>query len=426
MEELESKLAALPKQPGVYIFRGSGSEALYVGKARNLRSRVRSYFQDSRSDRRYFIELLAKELTDIENVVVANEKEAAILENQLIKELRPRHNFKLRDDKEYLSLRLDPRAEWPRLQAVRRPKKDRAWYFGPYHSSTDARKTLRLVNRHFKLRTCTDAEFKRRQRPCLQYQIKRCPGPCVLDVDPEHYRQQVRHVKLFLSGRHDTLVEELGETMRGHAESMNYERAAHVRDQMRSIERVRETQHVASSGGGDRDVLGLHREGESVELVVMQVRQGRINFIHTLPLERVAVPDDELLAQFLAQHYDQHHAPPEIILPMNIEAEEGLADLLTASAERRVRINVPQRGAKVALVKLAHQNAVQSYKERLASRDAASVRLTELQQLLSLPRIPRVIECVDISHHAGKGHSGCRGCFGRRNTRLLADANFQS
>src|SRR3954465_8354129 len=179
--ELAAKLDNLPTSPGVYLFRGKEGEMLYVGKARSWRSRVRSYFQDSNSDTRYFITLLSRELTDIETVVVGSEKEAALLENTLIKEHQPRYNVKLRDDKEYLSLRLDPKAAWPRLEVVRRPARDGALYFGPYHSATSARQALRGVNRHFQLRTCTDHDFASRIRPCLQYQIKRCTGPCVFE-----------------------------------------------------------------------------------------------------------------------------------------------------------------------------------------------------------------------------------------------------
>src|SRR5688500_17336320 len=233
--ELEAKLDNLPTSPGVYLFRGKAGDLLYVGKARNLRSRVRSYFQDGRSDTRYFISLLSRELTDIETLVVGSEKEAALLENTLIKEHQPRFNVKLRDDKEFLSLRLDPKAAWPRLEVVRRPKGDGALYFGPYHSATSARQTLRLVNRHFQLRTCTDLDFATRRRPCLQYQIKRCLGPCVMTVDREKYGEQVQDVAMFLDGRHDELIPLVERRMRDAALSLEYERAAEHRDQLRAI-----------------------------------------------------------------------------------------------------------------------------------------------------------------------------------------------
>lgn len=175
------KLDALPASPGVYVFFDRKGGVLYVGKARSLKSRVRSYFQPGQSDTRFFVERLEREIGDLETFVAKNEKEAALLENALIKERKPRYNFKLRDDKDFLSLRLDPREAWPRLTVLRRPRPDGAWYFGPYDSATSARRTLRTVNRFFKLRTCRDTDFARRVRPCLQYQIKRCAGPCVFD-----------------------------------------------------------------------------------------------------------------------------------------------------------------------------------------------------------------------------------------------------
>ena len=216
------KLETLPVSPGVYLFKGKDGLVLYVGKARSLRQRVRSYFQEGTSDTRFFISRLSRELEDIETVVVGSEKEAALLENTLIKQHQPRYNIKLRDDKEYLSLRLDPRADWPRLEVVRRPGDDKALYFGPYHSATAARQTLRLVNRHFQLRTCTDSDFASRSRPCLQYQIKRCPGPCVFEVDRVRYGEQVQDVAMFLDGRHDELVALLQERMRDAAATLEY------------------------------------------------------------------------------------------------------------------------------------------------------------------------------------------------------------
>src|SRR5690606_3350042 len=202
-DELEARLRSLPAEPGCYLFSDRSGELLYVGKAKNLRSRVRSYFQAGSSDTRAFIPFLRAQVGTFETIVTGSEKEAAILENNLIKERRPRYNVKLRDDKEYLSLRLDLSHEWPRPELVRRPKPDGARYFGPYHSATAARRTLHLVEKHFKLRSCSDRELASRKRPCLEYQIQRCPAPCVYDVDREQYTAQVRAVSLFLAGRHD-------------------------------------------------------------------------------------------------------------------------------------------------------------------------------------------------------------------------------
>ena len=260
------KLDALPVSPGVYLFKDKKGAVVYVGKAKSLRSRVRSYFQEGTSDNRYFIPILQRTLGDLDTIVTGTEKEAAILENNLIKEHRPRYNVKLRDDKDYICLRLDVKEDWPRLWVVRRPTADPGGglrYFGPYHSATAARRTLHLVNKHFQLRTCTDTEMRSRKRPCLQHQIKRCPAPCVLEVDKAWYDEQVRAVAMFLDGRHDELSSELESRMKDAARHMHFELAAVYRDQLSAIDKVREEQRVVSIDDIDRDVLGLHREGIS-------------------------------------------------------------------------------------------------------------------------------------------------------------------
>src|ERR1017187_3390537 len=220
------KLEGLPAQPGVYLFKDKKGVVVYVGKAKSLRARVRSYFTASQGDDRAFIPILQKTIGDLETIVAANEKEATILENNLIKEHRPRYNVKLRDDKDFITLRLGRLGAgepWPRLQWVRRPTPDGSRYFGPYHSATAARRTLHLVNKHFQLRTCSDVELASRKRPCLQHQIKRCPAPCVLPVDRAWYAEQVDSVAKFLEGRHDELSRELEDRMKRAAREMRFE-----------------------------------------------------------------------------------------------------------------------------------------------------------------------------------------------------------
>src|SRR5579884_1084597 len=310
------KLEALPPQPGVYLFKDKKGAVVYVGKAKSLRSRVRSYFQESQGDDRAFIPLLRRTIGDLETIVTANEKEAAILENNLVKEHRPRYNVKLRDDKDFITLRLgrtaqaEPRAGapnearwWPRLEVVRRPTPDGARYFGPYHSATAARRTLHLVNKHFQLRTCSDVEFASRKRPCLQHQIKRCPAPCVLAVDPQWYAEQADAVAKFLEGRHDELSRELEAKMKQAAREMRFELAAVYRDQLRAIEKVREEQRVVTIDDVDRDVVGVYREGELVEIALLHVRAGKLADVGTYSIKQAEIPDDEIVAAFLAQHY---------------------------------------------------------------------------------------------------------------------------
>jgi excinuclease ABC subunit C len=399
----QRKLDKLPASPGVYVFHGADENVLYVGKARSLRNRVRSYFQPGSSDLRAFVGRLERELTDIETFVTYTDKEAALLENQLIKSHQPKYNVKLRDDKEYLSLRLDAKKPWPRLEVVRRPKPDRAQYFGPYHSATAARQTLRLVNRYFQLRTCTDTEFRQRSRPCLQYQIKRCPGPCVLAVDQKEYRAQVANVARFLDGRHDELVRDIDGRMKGASGELEYERAAVYRDQLRAVERAQEEQRVAGVQKSDQDVIGFHRQGDQVEVAVLSMRGGRLFHVRTLPLRRVAVPNDEMLGAFILQHYAERISlPDDVLVPVTIEMSEALEELLSENRKRRVQIVEPKRGAKAKLLDLARENAEHAFHEKERAREDVEARLTELQRHLHLSLVPHRIECVDISHTGGE------------------------
>ncbi len=411
--ELEQKLALLPAQPGCYLFMDKAGSVLYVGKAKSLRSRVRSYFQAGGSDARAFIPFLRRHAHDFETIVTATEKEAAILESSLIKERKPRYNVKLRDDKEYLSLRLSPDHEYPRLELVRKPKKDGASYFGPYHAASAARRTLNLVEKHFKLRTCTDRELSSRKRPCLEYQIKRCLAPCVLEVDRDLYAQQLRAVGLFLSGRHDELTRELAERMRLASQNLEFELAVTYRDQLAAVESVREAQRVVVVTDRDQDVLGLYREGDLAELCVMFVRQGRVVDRAAFSMRGLELPDDELVANFLREHYGEggagaQHVPDEVLVPSLPEGTEGVAEWLTErraelveGRKPKVEVLAPARGPRRALLELATENARHSFDEKRRASDDIEQRLLRVQERLRLPTLPRRIECADISHLGG-------------------------
>jgi len=434
------KLDGLPAQPGVYLFKDKKGTVVYVGKAKSLRARVRSYFQDAQSDGRAFIPFLQRTIGDLETLVTANEKEATILENNLIKEHRPRYNIKLRDDKDFITLRVgrvgDPGVgePWPRLQVVRRPTPDRARYFGPYHSATAARRTLHLVNKHFQLRTCSDVEFASRKRPCLQHQIKRCPAPCVLPVDRAFYAEQVDAVAKFLEGRHDELSRELDVRMKEAARAMRFELAAVYRDQLRAIEKVRQEQRVVTIDDIDRDVVGFYREGELVEIALLHVRAGKLQDVGTYSIRQAEIPDEEIVAAFIAQHFgaslaapsgrssaasddagagegtaepaDDDVAPPtlvpdEIILPCEPEGVAGIAEWLSDRAGHKVTLVLPRRGHRVDLLAMANDNARHSFVEKQRQSDDVQQRLRDLQERLRLPTLPRRIECCDISHLGG-------------------------
>jgi excinuclease ABC subunit C len=401
-EVVQQKLDSLPNAPGVYVFMDRQGAALYVGKARSLRSRVRSYFQAGGSDDRVFIAYLARELGDLETFVVQNEKEAALLENEVIKERKPRYNVKLRDDKDFLSIRIDPEDPWPRLSVVRRPKPDGARYYGPYDSATSARQTLRQINRFFKLRTCKETDFRSRARPCLQYQIKRCPAPCVMEVDRAEYLAQVDLVGLFLEGRHDELVDDLESRMGNAAQEQAYELAAVYRDQLRSVSRVRTQQRIAAVRDVDQDVLGVFREGDQAEVAILKVRGGHLNQVRTFELKQMTIPDDELFASFVTAYYGGGGPiPDEILLPVDVEVQGGLEEWLSEQRKARVKILAAQRGPKKRLLEMAAENAEHAYKEKARAKDDLEERLGELQARLRLPIVPRRIECIDVSHLGG-------------------------
>jgi excinuclease ABC subunit C len=421
-DAVTQKLDALPAQPGVYLFKDKKGAVVYVGKAKSLRARVRSYFQAAQGDARAFIPILQRTIGDLETLVTSTEKEATILENNLIKEHRPRYNVKLRDDKDFITLRLgrmgagDP---WPRLEVVRRPRPDGARYFGPYHSATAARRTLHLVNKHFQLRTCSDVEFASRKRPCLQHQIKRCPAPCVLPVERSWYGEQADAVSKFLEGRHDELSRELDARMKQAARDMRFELAAVYRDQLRAIDKVREEQRVVTIDDVDRDVLGLYREGELVELALLHVRAGKLADVGTYSIKQAEIPDEEIVAAFVAQHFGaslapsepgaddaESAAPPalvpdEIVLPIEPEGMEGMAEWLADQAGHKVLLIVPRRGHRVDLLAMANDNARHSFAEKRRQNDDVQERLRDLQERLRLPVLPRRIECCDISHLGG-------------------------
>ncbi|HEY6559673.1 MAG TPA: excinuclease ABC subunit UvrC [Polyangiaceae bacterium] len=419
-ETVTQKLQGLSPSPGCYLFKDRQGEVLYVGKAKSLRARVRSYFQDSSGDSRAFIPFLRKSVGDLETIVTATEKEAAILENSLIKEYKPRFNVKLRDDKEYLNLRLSQEHPWPRLDLVRRPETDKARYFGPYHSATAARRTLHLVEKHFQLRTCSDRELEMRKRPCLQYQIKRCPAPCVYEVDRAYYAQQVRAVSLFLDGRHDELSAELETRMRDASQGLEFELAAIYRDQLAAVHSVREQQRVVVVSDLDQDVVGLYREGDLVEISALYVRSGRVVEATSFSNPRVEVPDDEVVAAFLREHYGDSGPgdaliPDEILMPMLPEGSDGVAEWLTEKRQAALRETKPRarcqlispvRGSKRKLLDMAIENARHAFLEKRRAAEDVDERLARVQQKLRLPTLPRRIECCDISHLGGNDTVG--------------------
>jgi len=345
MPSLEEKLESLPPRPGVYLMRDREAKVIYVGKAKDLRARVRAYFRSG--DGRSQIQFLLRRAEDIETLVTANEKEALILENNLIKQYKPRYNIRLKDDKSYLSIKVTVQHPWPRIFATRKIVKDGNRYFGPFSSAIAARETLDIIEKHFLLRNCTDYNFKNRTRPCLQYQIKRCPGPCVLPVDPKEYQEQVGQAILFIEGKSQELADELKHLMKEKAGALEFEAAAKIRDQIQAVERTVEKQRMVSHWGIDQDIFGLYREGGFIEVQVLFVRQGKLTGNQSYSLEDLEFSDEEVLESLLTQFYQgARFIPDEILLPVELEDREVRQEYLSERKGRKVSIFSPRRGDK--------------------------------------------------------------------------------
>jgi excinuclease ABC subunit C len=400
MSVLEEKLDAFPSRPGVYLMRDKGGKVIYVGKAKDLRSRVRAYFRSG--DGRSQVAFLMRRVADVETLVTANEKEALILENNLIKQYKPRYNIRLKDDKSYLSIKINVKHPWPRIVATRKIVKDGGRYFGPYSSAVAVRETLDIIEKHFLLRNCTEYNFKNRARPCLQYQIKRCLAPCVLPVDPKEYQENLRQATLFIEGKRQELAEELKRRMEERAETLEFEAAAKIRDQLQAIEKTVEKQRMVSHWGADQDIFGLYREGGFIEVQILFVRQGKLTGNQAYSFEDLEFSDEEVIESLLTQFYQgDRFVPEEVLLPVEVEDRAIREEMLSERKGRNVSVLCPQRGDKRQLVEMAAQNARQSFFERHDQDKAREKMLVELQERLRLKHFPQRIECYDISNIQG-------------------------
>jgi excinuclease ABC subunit C len=400
---LQRTLDELPPEPGCYLMKDKAGRVIYVGKASSLRSRVRSYFGAPRADERAFVALLDELLGSLEVIVTRSEKEAVLLENELIKKHRPRFNVVLRDDKTFIVLKLDLSHPFPRLE-VRRAREKRdpgARYFGPFSSAWSIRETLKIVNRHFQLRTCSDHVLETRRRPCILHQIGRCPAPCVYQVPVEAYGAAVQDAVAFLEGREPELAARLEGRMREAAAALRFEEAARLRDQLQAVDRSLEKQRVMLGDGADRDVVGLHREGPDLVVEVLVMRGGRLIDARAFPFKGQVAPDPEILSQFLPAYYEQAPAPEEVLLPLEPDGVEALAEALSEGRGRRVRLLTPQRGAKADLLDVAARNAVQSFRQWHERDERREEALLALARSLHLARPPRWMECYDISTFQG-------------------------
>jgi excinuclease ABC subunit C len=446
--DLPEKIRSLPATAGVYLYKNAEGEVIYVGKAKNLRSRVSSYFHEGRWEDAK-TGTLVREAVDVDYIVVANNKEALALENHLIKQKKPRFNILLRDDKTYPYVKLTLGERYPRVYVTRRLRKDGSAYFGPYFPANLAYRIVDLIHRHFLVPSCKVDLNRDHPRPCLQFYIKRCLGPCVANLTtPEIYAEAVRDVKLFLEGRQTDLVKSLRERMAETAAAQEFERAARYRDLISTVEQLQEKQRIAAVEGDDADVFGFHYENQMLAVNLFHMRGGKVldrrEFFwedlpefgeyggtgagqspastpesttpnsSTLDSSRLRLQPGEFFSALVKQLYlGQPYVPRNIYVPVDFEDREELEELLgeqlggggarsTQAPPRRVHITVPQRGDKRELIDLAGTNAKQSYDQRFRVMKPNARAIQEaLQDVMGLPELPKRIECFDISHIQG-------------------------
>jgi excinuclease ABC subunit C len=400
--KLNDKLDNLPSGPGVYLMKDGRGNILYVGKGKDLRKRVLSYFGEKEHPSPKTRVLVSK-ISDLEIILTGSEKEALILESNLIKRHRPRYNVVLRDDKRYLVLRLDPNEDYPRLSLVRRIRKDGAGYFGPYASAQAVRQTLKVLYGMFPLRQCSGRKFKQRQRPCLNHQMGRCLGLCVGAVSPEEYAQVVEQAVLFLKGRTKDLQNKLRQEMEQAAEALEFERAALYRDRLNAVEKTLERQLAVSAHFQDQDVIGTHEQEDSLALAVLFIREGRMVGSRAFMFNTPQGGASEAVRAFIQQYYDQDRTiPKEILISEPISEQELLAECLTDLKGQRVRVRVPKRGDSRRLLAMVVHNAANYLLSEKAQATDPMVGLDRLRQRLKLDSIPHRLECVDVSNIQGQ------------------------
>ena len=414
-EAVKRRLRAVPDGPGVYLFRDQRAQVIYVGKALRLRDRLRSYFTPGYAETARVSELVRK-IFDFEFVTTANEVEALVLECNLIKNYRPRFNIRLKDDKNYLYLKLPVTEEFPRVHYSRRVQKDGALYFGPYTSAQSLRGTVKSIRQLLPFRTCSDEIFKQ-GKVCLDFHIKRCPGPCERRISAEDYKARIDEVALFMEGRSDVLVHQLHDKMDGAANRLDFENAARYRDQLQSIERIADRQKVLVHGRDDQDLIAYARSGAEVFVEVAYIRQGKMVGHDGHPLDGAGeATEAELLRGFVLQYYaSATHVPRSVILPGQLDEPDLMAGWLSQRRGGPVSIEVPQRGRKRALVTQLGETAAQELEQIRIQADYDKSRtepmLAALAEALDLEIPPKRIECYDISNIQGDAAVGAMVVF---------------
>lgn len=398
LETLLTLAKTFPTSAGVYQMFDENQKIIYIGKAKNLRSRVKSYFQGN--DTRYQVQFLINKVEKIETIVTQTEEQALILERDLINKVKPKYNIRLKDDKNYLNIKINEGHEWPRLELVRYVEQDGASYFGPFSSGYEVKQLLDLINKTLLLRTCSNMVFHNRQRPCIEYQIKRCSGPCCLKVSREEYLEWIKQAKSILNGNIEEIVSDLKNKMQLASEEMLYEKAADLRDKIDLLKDYKEKKKYVSSGTEDQDVFALYREESLAVVEVLNVRNARVVNSKSYHFSEVYISNSDILQTVLEQYYSKEREVPEEIL---LSEEIIDADLLKRSISKKnlVKITIPKIGIKARLLDLAKLNAKHGFDVEFNSEERNSDIIKELATLCKLKQMPRRIECIDISNIQG-------------------------
>lgn len=407
LDILKEKVKILPDQPGIYLMKSAGDKIIYVGKAKHLRNRVRSYFLEKQESAK--TRLLVKNIHDIDYLVTKTEVEAFLLEASLIKKHRPKYNIRLKDDKAYPYIRLSWADEFPRLYLARKVKKDGALYFGPYTSGGAVHETIRFLNATFKIRDCADAVFKTRKRPCMTHQIGRCTAPCVGLISKGDYRKDLEGAKAFLRGQNQKVVKELMARMKGAASEEKFEVAARLRDSIEAVKSILERQAVITATSDiDQDAIGYHGDERGTLIETLHVRQGRVigNRAHFFPMLDPLEPLEDVrewLISFLVQYYEENFVPDEVLLPVDIggDLSKLLSKVLEERKESPVRVRFPTDKKGHSLVEMANVNAKAHFEKYVTKSQAKQNGLLEIQDRLGLKDFPARIECYDISTFQG-------------------------
>ncbi len=407
------KIDVIPPLPGVYIMRAVDDKVLYIGKAANLLGRVRSYFTKV-GDARFNVRYLMRHVVRVETIITANEKEAFLLENTLIKQHQPRYNIRLRDDKTYVSVRINVKHDWPRAVVMRRrneTRKDGSIYLGPYASASAVRETLRQMQRIFPIRSCPDSVLRNRARPCLLHQIGRCCAPCVKPIDRGEYREMVEELVLFLKGKKHEVMRRLESLMKRQSEAMEYEAAAGTRDRLRAIEETMERQGVHRHEGSDYDVMVIERGGGYGAFVVFSYRNGLLIGSRPYLIKDHDREKDDLMAEFIARYYAMELPPREVLCDPAPRDAEFLMGWLRERREAACEILTPQRGEKRRLIESAQENARRLLEQHLSGHKSLDDINAELVEKFHLAAAPESIECYDISTIQGFATVGSKVCF---------------